>query len=72
MKNLLNLIIITILLTYFPLFSQEDEHSSEIDSSVPELFEFHEIQKALGRNYQFPMNAHLPEKIMENRLVKLL
>ena len=43
MKNLMHFIIITILLTYFPLFSQEDDHSSEIDSSVPELFEFHEI-----------------------------
>jgi len=27
----------------FYLFSQNDEHSSEINSSVPELFEFHEV-----------------------------
>jgi hypothetical protein len=31
------------LLFSLPLFSQEDQHSSEINSSVPELFEYHEV-----------------------------
>jgi len=43
MKNAIYLILITALLTCFPLYSQDQEHSSEIDSSVPELFEFHDI-----------------------------
>lgn len=34
---------IIVLLTCFPIFSQDDQHSSEIDSSVPELFDFHEV-----------------------------
>ena len=29
--------------TCFPLFSQDDQHASEINSSVPELFDFHEV-----------------------------
>ncbi len=43
MKNTINLFLIIIFLISFQLFSQEDQHSSEIDSSVPELFEFHEV-----------------------------
>jgi hypothetical protein len=43
MKNTINLLIIFTLIFSFPLYSQEDQHSSEIDSSVPELFEFHEV-----------------------------
>jgi len=43
MKNAIYMILITALLTCFPLYSQDQEHSSEIDSSVPELFEFHDI-----------------------------
>lgn len=43
MKNPMYLILIMVLLTFFPIFSQDDEHSSEINSSVPELFEFHDI-----------------------------
>ena len=43
MKNKINLILILTLLLALPLFSQEDEHSSEVNSSVPELFEFHDV-----------------------------
>ncbi len=43
MKNKINLILILTLLLALPLFSQDNEHSSEINSSVPELFEFHEV-----------------------------
>jgi hypothetical protein len=43
MKNKINLILILTLLLALPLFSQDDEHSSEVNSSVPELFEFHEV-----------------------------
>ena len=32
-----------VLFTCFPLFSQDEQHSSEINSSVPELFDFHEV-----------------------------
>jgi hypothetical protein len=43
MKNKINLTVILSLLLALPLFSQDDQHSSEIDSSVPELIEFHEV-----------------------------
>ena len=43
MKNLFFFLSITLLFIPFYLFSQEDQHSSEIDSSVPELFAFHEV-----------------------------
>jgi hypothetical protein len=43
MKNTINLVFIIIFLFSFQLFSQQDQHSSEIDSSVPELFDFHEV-----------------------------
>ncbi len=43
MKNKINLTLILSLLLALPLFSQDDQHSSEIDSSVPELFAFHEV-----------------------------
>jgi len=43
MKNKINLILILTLLLALPLFSQDDEHSSEVNSAVPELFEFHEV-----------------------------
>lgn len=43
MKNKINLTLIFSLLLALPLFSQDDQHSSEIDSSDPELFEFHEV-----------------------------
>jgi hypothetical protein len=43
MKNKINLILILTMLLALPLFSQDDEHSSEVNSSVPELFEFHEV-----------------------------
>ena len=39
----INLILFILLLISLPSFSQEDVHSSEIDSSVPELFAFHEV-----------------------------
>jgi phage-related tail protein len=43
MKNKFILIFILTSLIALPLYSQDDEHTSEIDSSVPELFEFHEV-----------------------------
>ncbi|MDH3269222.1 MAG: hypothetical protein OEM46_10250 [Ignavibacteria bacterium] len=43
MKNTKFLFLIITLLLSFPLFSQEDQYSSEIDSSVPELSDFHEV-----------------------------
>ncbi|HSW56560.1 MAG TPA: hypothetical protein VLH59_15870 [Ignavibacteriaceae bacterium] len=43
MKNKINLILILTLLLAFPFFAQDDQHSSEIDSSVPELFKYHEV-----------------------------
>jgi len=43
MKTKINLIFFILLLISLPSFSQEDVHSSEIDSSVPELFAFHEV-----------------------------
>jgi len=43
MKNTKVLFLIITFLFSYPLFSQEDQHSPEIDSSVPELSEFHEV-----------------------------
>jgi hypothetical protein len=43
MKNLLVFLLMSLLFIPFYLFAQDDEHSSEINSSVPELFEFHEV-----------------------------
>lgn len=43
MKTIFHLIIVIILLISVSLFSQEETQQSEIDSSVPELFEFHEV-----------------------------
>ena len=43
MKTIFHLIILIILLISVSLFSQEEAQQSEIDSSVPELFEFHEV-----------------------------
>jgi hypothetical protein len=43
MKTKFQLILLFILLISLPLFSQEDQHSSETDSSVPELYDFHEV-----------------------------
>jgi hypothetical protein len=43
MKNLFVFLSITLLFIPFSLFSQDDEHSSEVDSSVPELSAFHEV-----------------------------
>jgi hypothetical protein len=43
MKNKINPILIAALLLALPLFAQDDEHSSEVNSSVPELFAFHEV-----------------------------
>ena len=43
MKNKKVLFLIINFLLSFPLFSQQDQDSSEMDSSVPELFEFHEV-----------------------------
>jgi hypothetical protein len=43
MKNTFHLIIIIILLATVSLYSQVEVQQSETDSSVPELFEFHEV-----------------------------
>ena len=43
MKNLFFFLSITLLFIPFSLFSQDDQHSSEVNSSVPELFAFHEV-----------------------------
>lgn len=43
MKNLFVFLSITLLFIPFSLFSQDDEYSSEVNSSVPELFAFHEV-----------------------------
>jgi uncharacterized protein YukE len=43
MKTQTNLILTIALLLALPLFCQDDQHSSEIDSSVPELSEYHEV-----------------------------
>jgi len=43
MKSKINLVLFAALLLAFPLFAQDDEHSSEVNSSVPELFAFHEV-----------------------------
>jgi hypothetical protein len=43
MKKIFIPFIVIVLFAWFPGMAQEDEHSSEIDSSVPELFDFHEV-----------------------------
>src|SRR3989304_3341742 len=43
MKNKINTILIVSLLLALPLFAQDDQHLSEVNSSVPELAEFHEV-----------------------------
>lgn len=43
MKNIFLFMIAFVLLTHSTLFTQDQEHSSEINSSVPELSEFHEV-----------------------------
>ena len=43
MNKLVNVLFILVFLTSTFLFSQEDQHNSETSSTVPELFDFHEI-----------------------------
>jgi hypothetical protein len=43
MKNLALLFIVSILSGFYIIQAQQDDHSSEISSSVPELFDFHEV-----------------------------
>jgi len=43
MKNTFLFTMAFVLLTHSPSFTQDQEHSSEIDSSIPELSEFHEV-----------------------------
>jgi len=43
MKNIFLITLAFILLAQFPLFTQDQEHSSEINSSIPELSDFHEV-----------------------------
>ena len=43
MKNIFLFTLAFILLAHCPLFTQDQEHSSEINSSIPELSEFHEV-----------------------------
>lgn len=43
MKKTVNLILFFFLFLSLPSYTQEEGHSAEIDSSVPELFDFHEV-----------------------------
>ncbi len=43
MKTKIHIVFFLTILLSLPLFSQEDQHESEISSSVPELFSFHEV-----------------------------
>jgi hypothetical protein len=43
MNKISKFVLTVLVMVYFPLFAQNEEHSSEIDSSVPELFDFHEV-----------------------------
>ncbi len=43
MKNLAFLLIVSILCGFNIIQAQQDDHSTEINSSVPELFDFHEV-----------------------------
>ena len=47
MKNIFIFVLFINLISFSPLFSQENEHQTEIDSSVPELFEFHDVIYAI-------------------------
>jgi hypothetical protein len=43
MKNLLIVLFISIIFSFNSTFSQKEDHANEINSSVPELFEFHKV-----------------------------
>jgi len=43
MKNIVLFILSITLFIHYPLFTQDQNHSSEINSSIPELSEFHEV-----------------------------
>jgi len=43
MKRLVLFLFVLLVCSYNNLFSQNEDHSSEINSSVPELFDFHEV-----------------------------
>lgn len=43
MKNLIFVLLILVFFFFNNTFSQKEEHANEIDSSVPELFDFHEV-----------------------------
>jgi hypothetical protein len=43
MKNLILVLLVFILYSFNNSFSQQDDHATEITSSVPELFDFHEV-----------------------------
>ncbi len=43
MKNKISLVLSVALLLALPLIAQDDQHSSEISSSIPELYKFHEV-----------------------------
>jgi len=43
MKNLYLLLIVSILFDFNNIQAQQDDHSTEITSTVPELFDFHEV-----------------------------
>jgi len=66
MKNKINLILILTLLLYLQLFAQDDQHSSEVNSSVPELFEFHEVIYPIWHTaYPEKNYAMLKEMVLE-------
>ncbi len=43
MKNIVLFTLSIILFIHYPLFTQDQDHSSEISSSIPELSDFHEV-----------------------------
>ncbi|MCU0342380.1 MAG: hypothetical protein MUF28_01005 [Ignavibacterium sp.] len=43
MKSMVLFLLVFVLFSFNSSFSQQEDHSSEINSSVPELFDFHEV-----------------------------
>ena len=66
MKNRINLILVATLLFALPLLAQDDQHASEVNSSVPELFEFHEVIYPIWHTaYPEKNYAMLKEMVLE-------
>lgn len=43
MKSIILFLLVFVLFSFINSFSQQEDHASEINSSVPELFDFHEV-----------------------------